>query len=101
MEVVKIEKEYAYIYSVAFHVKPGRRVHTFWFTDRKMTENFFESVRSYPKNTTHYGGAALAAASGSGDVREGAYELGYSAPVFAAVRRARKKKKEAMRHWLI
>lgn len=42
-------QEPQYIYSVSFHVNPKRRVHTFWFTDRKMAESFFESVNSYPR----------------------------------------------------
>ena len=35
------------IYSVSFHVKPGRKVHTFWFTDRAMAATFLESVKKY------------------------------------------------------
>lgn len=38
-----------YIYGVTFHVNPKRRVHTFWFTDKKMADGFFNSVKSYPK----------------------------------------------------
>ena len=37
------------IYSVAFHVKPGRKVHTFWFTDKEKALRFYESVKAYPK----------------------------------------------------
>jgi len=37
------------IYSVSFHVKSGRKVHTFWFTDRDKALRFYESVKSYPK----------------------------------------------------
>ena len=37
------------IYSVSFHVKPGRKVHTFWFTDRAKASAFLESVKKHPK----------------------------------------------------
>lgn len=37
------------IYSVSFHVKPGRKVHTFWFTNRDKALRFYESVKAYPK----------------------------------------------------
>ena len=39
----------AMIYSVSFHVKPGRKVHTFWFTDQDKALRFYESVKTYPK----------------------------------------------------
>lgn len=37
------------IYSVSFHVMPGRKVHTFWFTDKGKALRFYESVKTYPK----------------------------------------------------
>ena len=41
------------IYAVAFHVKPGRKVHTFWFTEKDKALAFLESVKNYP-NTLDY-----------------------------------------------
>lgn len=37
------------IFAVSFHVKPGRKVHTFWFTDKQRALTFLESVKKYPK----------------------------------------------------
>lgn len=37
------------IYAVTFHVKPGRKVHTFWFTDKQRALTFLESVKKHPK----------------------------------------------------
>ena len=37
------------IFAVVFHVKPGRKVHTFWFTDKEKALAFLESVKKYPK----------------------------------------------------
>lgn len=36
------------IYSVTFHVKPRRKLHTFWFTNRRKALAFYESVKKYP-----------------------------------------------------
>lgn len=37
------------IYSITFHVKPGRKVHTFWYTDKAKALAFLESVKKHPK----------------------------------------------------
>lgn len=37
------------IYTVTFHVRPGKKVHTFWFTDKQKALAFLESVKKYPK----------------------------------------------------
>ena len=36
------------IYSVTFHTKPKRRVHSFWFLDREKASRFYESVKKHP-----------------------------------------------------
>ena len=61
------------IYSVSFHVKPGRKVHTFWFTDRAKAVAFLESVKKYPKTLDYsmYEMAADVAAEYDGKVEEG------------------------------
>lgn len=61
------------IYSVSFHVKPGRKVHTFWFTDRAKALTFLESVKKYPKTLDYsmYEMAADVAAEYDGKVDEG------------------------------
>lgn len=61
------------VYSVSFHVKPGRKVHTFWFTDRAMAVAFLESVKEYPKTLDYsmYEMAADVAAEYDGKVDEG------------------------------
>lgn len=41
--------ESSMIYAITFHVKPGRKVHTFWFTDKQRALTFLESVKDYPK----------------------------------------------------
>ena len=37
------------IYAVTFHVRPGKKVHTFWFTDKEKALAFLGSVKKYPK----------------------------------------------------
>ena len=37
------------IYSVNFHSKPGKKVHTFWFTDLTKVTLFAESLSKNPK----------------------------------------------------
>ena len=39
------------IYSVTFHRKPGRKVQTFWFTDKEKAVSFYGSVKENPKVT--------------------------------------------------
>ena len=41
------------IYSVTFHTKSPRRVHTFWFTDSHKALRFLESVKAHPKVTDY------------------------------------------------
>ena len=43
------EQTLYFVYSVTFHVNPGRRVRTFWFLDREKAVRFYESVKRYPK----------------------------------------------------
>lgn len=61
------------IFSVSFHVKPGRKVHTFWFTDRDKAAAFLESVKKYPKTLDYsmYEMMADVADSYDGKVEEG------------------------------
>ena len=37
------------IYGVNFHVKPKKKVHTYWFTDYRKARDFLESVKENPK----------------------------------------------------
>ncbi len=37
------------IYSIQIHVKPKKRVHTYWFTDYRKAKVFLESVKVHPK----------------------------------------------------
>ena len=37
------------VYTVSFHVKPKRRVHSFWFLDLDKAVRFYKSVKKYPK----------------------------------------------------
>ncbi len=37
------------VYFVTIHVKPGRRVHTFWFLDREKASRFYESLKKNPR----------------------------------------------------
>ena len=37
------------IYSVQIHVKPKKKVHTFWFTDHQKAKAFLESAKVHPK----------------------------------------------------
>ncbi len=62
------------IYSVQFHVKPKKKVHTYWFTDHQKAKNFLESVKMHP-NVLDYEMFSMDA-----DVYEG-YEDGMEAPL--------------------
>ncbi len=42
-------KEADAVYSVTFHVRPRRRVKTFWFLDKAKALRFCESVKKHPK----------------------------------------------------
>lgn len=42
-------EEIKMIYTVTFHVRPGKKIHTFWITDRQKALTFLESVKKYPK----------------------------------------------------
>ena len=44
-----VEQKTEMIYSITFHVKPGRKVHTFWYTDKAKALAFLESVKKHPK----------------------------------------------------
>ena len=61
------------IYTVTFHVRPGKKVHTFWFTDRAKASAFLESVKKYPKTLDYsmYEMAADVVAEYDGKVDEG------------------------------
>jgi hypothetical protein len=47
-----VEQMAEMIYSITFHVKPGRKVHTFWYTDKAKALAFLESVKKHPKVAT-------------------------------------------------
>lgn len=36
------------IYSLQFHTRPKRKVHTYWFTDEVNARAFWDSVKSNP-----------------------------------------------------